>query len=456
MDFPKVFEAFVQQSPVPVMARGILEYALPPARIDELFRKHSVRQYEDELLFSTVFEILSLAVAGSRRSVNASYQSLREKTQVSVISLYNKLKGTELLVSQALVRETARRLGPAVDQLRAPRAELLPGLRIKILDGNHLTGTQHRLEEARRLNGQPLPGQALVILDPRRMLMIDVFPCEDAYTQERRLLDDVLATLEADDCWVADRNFCTTDFLFGVTRGHACFVIRQHASTLNGKRLLGERRFVGPCEGGRIFEQPLEIDDPTSGTTLVVRRITVVLDEPTRTGEEELHLLSNIPRRQANALQIATTYRSRWMIENAFQELEQALASEINTLCYPKAALLCFSVGIVMYNMLSALKSAIEAVHSQAPALSGYYLAEESAAIYGGMMIAIAPRIWTKTIGPLTSRQLANMLRQLAAHVNPIRFRKNVRGPKKPPPPRTGGIREKHFSTARLLASRKK
>lgn len=455
MDFPKVFASFIEQSPAAVMARGILEYALPAERIDALFQKHAVRQYEDQLLFSTVVEVLSLAVAGSRRSVNASYQSLREKTQVSVISLYNKLKGTELTVSQALVRETAQRLAPTIDQLGVGRALPLPGLKVKILDGNHLAGTQHRLRETRCLNSQPLPGHALVLLDPQRMLMIDVFPCEDAYAQERSLLDDVLATIEPDDCCVADRNFCTTDFLFGLARRGAYFVIRQHASTLNGKRLLGDRSLVGPCEGGQVYEQAMEIDDPSSGKTMVVRRITVVLEQPTRGGEREIHILTNVPRRYGNAVKIAAVYRGRWTVENAFQELEQALASEINTLCYPKAALLCLSVGIVLYNALSAMKSAIYAEHPQAPQLSGYYLAEEIAAIYGGMMIAVEPRLWAKTFGKMTSRQMATTLKKLAAQVNPSRFRKNIRGPKKPPPTRIGGVREKHTSTARLLADRK-
>ena len=158
---------------------------------------------------------------------------------------------------------------------------LLPTLNIKILDGNHLAGTEHRLEETRRSNSQPLPGHALVVLDPQVMLMIDVFPCEDAYAQERSLLVEVLSTVAAKDCWIADRNFCTTEFLFGINRRGAFFIIRQHASTLNGKRLIGQRKFVGKCDGGKVYEQAIEIDDPQTDETLVLRRITVELDEPT-------------------------------------------------------------------------------------------------------------------------------------------------------------------------------
>lgn len=454
MDLPKIFEPFVRESATSVMARGILENVLPPEELDTLFVEHAVRQYEDELLFSTLFEIAALTVAGTRKSINSSYHSIRERVQVCVRAVYDKLTKTETQVSQALVRHSASRSAAIVKSLGPASMPLLPKLNIKILDGNHLAGTEHRLEETRRSNSQPLPGHALVVLDPQAMLMIDVFPCEDAYAQERSLLVEVLSTVAAKDCWIADRNFCTTDFLFGIKRRGAFFIIRQHASTLNGKRLIGQRKFVGKCDGGKVYEQAIEIDDPQTDETLVLRRITVELDEPTRNGEKEIHILSNVAPRIADAVRIAAVYRQRWTIENAFQELDQALSSEINTLCYPKAALLCFCVGVVLYNMLSVLKSAIRAEHPDAPPLSGYYLAEEIGATHRGMMIAIPRPHWTRAFARLTTRQMARTLRTLAAHIDPHRFRKNTRGPKKPPPKRTGGLKEKHVSTARLLANR--
>jgi IS4 transposase len=455
MALARVFEAFVKESPVTVMLRGILEYALPPQRIDELFREHARSQYQDELLFSTVVGVLSLPVAGMRKSVNAAYQALKDQIEVSVTSLYNKLQGTELQVSRALVRETAARLEPVIRRLKATQPPLLPGLRLKIVDGNHLSGTQHRLAETRTLNSQPLPGQALVVLEPELMLATDAFPCEDAYSQERSLLDDVLETVQAKDCWLADRNFCTTNFFFGIARRQAYFVIRQHGSTLYGKHLVGRRRLVGRSDSGVVWERKLRIFDPKTGEELTLRRITVELDEPTSDGDTEIRILTNLPVRRASALKVADVYRRRWTIENAFQEIGQALRSEINTLCYPKAALLCFCVGLLLYNTLSALKAALRSVHAEAAQnLSGYYLSEEIGAVYSGMMIAIRPGHWTKAFSQLTARQMANQLKDLARYVNPARFGKSKRGPKKPPPKRTGGLREKHVSTARLLEAR--
>ena len=61
----------------------------------------------------------------------------------------------------------------------------------------------------RNTQAGPNPGKSLVVLDPALGLAIDIFPCEDGHTQERALLSEVLATVEAGDLWIGDRNFCT-------------------------------------------------------------------------------------------------------------------------------------------------------------------------------------------------------------------------------------------------------
>ncbi len=73
-----------------------------------------------------------------------------------------------------------------------------------------------------------MPGKSLVVLDPALGLAIDIFPCEDGHAQERSLLSAVLETVEASDLWIGDRNFCTTDLVFGIENKQASFIIRQH------------------------------------------------------------------------------------------------------------------------------------------------------------------------------------------------------------------------------------
>jgi hypothetical protein len=95
-------------------------------------------------------------------------------------------------------------------------AALLPGYRVKFLDGNCIEATEHRLEVLRGTRAGALPGKALVVFDPQLGLAVDVFPCEDGHAQERSLLSAVADRIEAGDLYLADRNFCTLEFLLAV------------------------------------------------------------------------------------------------------------------------------------------------------------------------------------------------------------------------------------------------
>ena len=66
-----------------------------------------------------------------------------------------------------------------------------------------------------------------------------------------------------------------------------------------------------------MFAQDLYGDIPQSPDEITVRRVTLKLDEPTRDGDTELHLLTNLPKK-VSASKIAVAYASRWQIETAF------------------------------------------------------------------------------------------------------------------------------------------
>jgi hypothetical protein len=456
MIFGKVLERFVEQSPACVMIRATLESAVTAEVLDQLFEDTARRQYCRELLFSSLVDLLGLVATGVRKSVNDAYRADKERFTVSIAAVYDKLQGVETAVTREMIVRTAISMADVVRRLKPPVPTLLAGFRSKIIDGNHLPSTEHRIAELRKTRSGPLPGHSLVVLEPDLMLATDVFPCEDGHAQERRLLPQVLQTVQPRDLWIADRNFCTTGFLFGIAQRKAFFVIRQHASTLT-YQLLGSRRKVGPCPTGMLYEQEARLQDRDGGS-MVVRRVTLQLKKPTRDGETEIHVLTNLSRKVADARTVADLYLRRWTVENAFQELGQALNSEIKTLGYPQAALLSFAVALLAYNVISVVKSALAAVHGNAlerHSISGYYLAGEIAATYGGMMIAVQPDEWKRQFGSMTASALATVLKHLAGKVRPDRFRKNVRGPRKPRPPnRSSGRRNHHVSTARIIATR--
>src|SRR6202007_967829 len=86
----------------------------------------------------------------------------------------------------------------------------------RILDGNVLAGSEHRVTPLRQWLNACLPGKSLVIYEPGLGLVTDVVLCEDAYTQERALVTQILPRVRAQDLFIADRNFCTTRFVFGI------------------------------------------------------------------------------------------------------------------------------------------------------------------------------------------------------------------------------------------------
>jgi len=450
-----IFERFAEQSPVTVMARAALEHALNPRAIDALFEQAAERQYTRTFLFSQVVDLMSTVVCNVRPAIHAAFQANAETIGVSLRAVYDKIDHTEPGVSAELVRHTARTLGPVITAMGGGRPDWLPGYPVKILDGNHLAGTEHRLKELRSVGAGALPGHALVVLDPQAMLVTDVFPCEDGHAQERSLLGQVLGTIRSGEVWIADRNSCTTGFLFGIARRSGFFVIRQHKVTLHIE-LVGDRRSCGRTETGMVFEQEVSLSEE-GGEVLRGRRITVELDQPTRDGETEIHILTNLPAEAASALAVAELYRKRWTVESAFGELATCLNGEVNTLGYPEAALFAFCVALVSYNVLAVVKAALRSVHGveAVEEVSGYYLADEIAGTHRGMMIAIPEDEWVVFAG-LTPSAMGQVLRGLATKVRLAKLRKHRRGSKRTQPKRASGAKVSHVSTARLLAGRKK
>ena len=136
---------------------------------------------------------------------------------------------------------------------------------------------------------------------------MDLIACEDGHANQKPLYVRLLDKVQRGQCWIADRDYSTLDFLFGIRERKSYFVIRQHG-VLQGEPV-GHRRRVGRIETGVVYEQGLRLTDG-KGRQMVVRRITVKLDEPTRDGDTEIRLLTNLPKK-VHAEKIAEAYRSR-------------------------------------------------------------------------------------------------------------------------------------------------
>jgi hypothetical protein len=450
-----VFERFVHESPIRVMTRATIEHALAAPALDELFDDTARRGYTKELLSSTTVDLMSLVVPGKAGHVQAAFTQMRDRVPVPLKCLHEKFQRIETAVFARLVSRVADRRQRLVTALGGACGPLLPGYRVRALDGNRLAATPKRLKVTRGHTAGALPGQSLAVLDPALMLVTHVIPCEDAHARERALLGQALPLACAKDARVEGRNFCTADFLPGLDARRACFIIRRHGNLtaqaqeaysqeVEAEAGWGSQRRARVCRDGERVPE--------------VRQVRVGLKKPTADGDTEVEALTNLPAEAVGAVTVAFVYLKRWKIEGAFHELTLALKCEVNTPGYPKAALFAFCVAVPAYNALAVVKAAMRAGHGEREVheeVSGYYVALEWALVCAGMMIALPAEQW-EVFGDRSAEQLAAHLRRWAAKIDLRKVKKAP--PRRPTKNETKRIKDKspHLSTARLLEEAKK
>lgn len=451
-----ILERYCQKAPLALMARGLMEYALNSTELDALFHEHAEEQYEKKLLFSSIVDLMSMVTCQVAPSINAAFQSVQETLPVSLTSVYNKLNGIETCVSESLVRHTYKRLCSVIDSMQAHRPHWIAGRRVLIVDGNHLSASERRIEPLRGSIAGPLPGHSLVLMDPRYGLAADMIACEDGHAQERSLTQWLVDALAAGEVCIADRNFCTVPITSGFHAKKAFFLIRQHASFPILSR--GTRKHKGKTDTGEVYEQKVTLDDGKEGT-FSARLIIIKLLEPTRDGDTEMAIVTNLPAKEVGACEVAQLYRKRWTIETMFFEMTQYLEGEINALGYPRAALFGFAVALASYNVFSTMHAAMRAVHGAEKIdaeVSNYYVANEVRNMSDGLDLMSEPEEWVP-FQKATPKKLAALLLRCAENLDLRKYKKHVRGPKKPVTPRTKNKGKAHVSTAlELLAKKRK
>jgi hypothetical protein len=105
----QILEQFVEDSPVSVMAQTLMSRIFAPETIDALFEKYATRQYQQDLLFSSLVDLMSTVVCGICPSVNAAYRKKSSQLAVSTYCITNfkewKLKSLKVYTdSNQLVR----------------------------------------------------------------------------------------------------------------------------------------------------------------------------------------------------------------------------------------------------------------------------------------------------------------------------------------------------------------
>jgi IS4 transposase len=446
---------YQEKEPIPLMAWGLLNHAVSPDFVNDLFARTACNQYTRTLLFSDVVALMSTVVTGMHRSVGSALEGKMPRGGVSDQAVYGKLNGLEPVLCEALVRESSQRLSRVIAALGNAPAPPVPGYRTRILDGNAIGATEHRLDDLRDVSSAALPGKSLVFLDAQESLATEMIACEDGHAQERSMSDEVLKRICVNDLVIADRNFCTTKLLVGIHECGGAFLIREHKNL--PWTALEAPIARGVNENGAFWEHTVRIETE-NGASITVRRIIVELPDKTRDGDSKLVLLTTLPPEAADAMRVAELYRTRWTIETLFQTLTTTLRCEAKTLCYPRAALFVFAVALLAANVVAALRAVIGSVHGrQAEAmLSTFYIV---AAIQRGAT-TLFDGFGAEIVAPyanMTLSELVDFLQTCARHVDLERYRKAPPKPKRPRqkkrPPAPPD--QPHVSTARILAAAK-
>nr|CAA6830684.1 MAG: Transposase IS4 family protein [uncultured Thiotrichaceae bacterium] len=450
LNLSSLLERFSERTPLPVMARGLLERHLSGAALDDWFENVAEKQYTKKLLFSSLYDLMTQVVFRHQPSVNTAYQNAVQPLNASLSAVYAKLNNIETQTSAALVSLSADKSAALIQEMGAEEAAIIPGYRIRILDGNALGARAHRLAVTRSSTAAPLPGKSLNVYEPALGLITHTLPCEDAYTQERALLSSLAEQIEVNDLWVADRNFCTTDFLTELQARGAAGLIREHGQIrFQPLKAMGDAVRI---ETGEVSEQRIQLT--TGGKEgILLRRIRVKLDKPDRNGEDSIYLLTQVPPEKASAAELADLYRKRWKIEVAFLKMTVQLRCEINTLGYPKAALFGFAVAAVAFNALAVIMAALRVAHPEVDIeqeVSTYYIANEMANMAESLDTIIDTEDW-QPIADANQADMAEWLVTLAKRAQLRKYKKHPRGKKKPAQPRSTDPKKPHVSTARLL-----
>jgi IS4 transposase len=447
---PAILDPFAKDAAPAVMIRLALDWIIDEPVLNQLFEETTQDGYTREWLLEHFVQVLLDVACGFRKSPRAAFRHRQLELVASLSSFYGKLRRMEPAVPAAVVRHTADRARELIVGAEALMPEPIPGYAARILDGNALSGTEHRLGPLRDLGAAGLPGKSLAIYEPASGLIRDVVPEEDGHAQERSLLDQV--KVESGQLWIGDRNFCVRTFLFRIQRSGAFFLVRRHAQNFPFNEL-SPLEDKGRCPTGRVFEQDIAVQDPEfPGVVHEPRRIVLQLDRPTREGDTEIVLVTNLPE-EVWARACCDAYQDRWQIERHFQALTDLLHCELPSLGYPRAALFAFCMSVVAGNALAVLLGNLRAVHGAEMAceVSKYDLVNDIAEVYRGMMIAVPPPQW-EWVRQSPAAVVAGVMNQVAAQVPVERMLRTRRGPKKArTKPKQSGAIDRQVSTKRLL-----
>jgi hypothetical protein len=344
--------------PLAEAAWNLLAFAFEGTFLTELFEQHRGTGWEQRVTFPLLVELVYSALTEHAGSGRQSFAAAREAGRLEATdeAVYGKLRRLPIALSEALLRETTKRLGQVAPvQPTNPVLEAFAGYRIVVLDGKKIKNLPKRMKPPRNTGGSMLGGVATVglLLNTGQVIAMQATPDGEANEAPLTpgLLDQIAGHSPQPFLMVADRQFSDLIIPQEVADRGGDFVIRLN------KKMHFHPETIGPlhtdARGRQVQEAWGFIGGPDDPRRRRVRQITLL-----RPGEEDVILLTSLlDSAKFPAEQLLALYLDRWEIERAFQQVTEVFHLQCLISSSPQGALFQFALCSLLYNVIQIVRS---------------------------------------------------------------------------------------------------
>ncbi|KWD72164.1 prevent-host-death protein [Burkholderia ubonensis] len=421
-----VVERFVEQSPMTIMARLVLQCALHDDWIDGAAAGTDDEPDGDairEALFALAVDAIVAIAArqpGSLRAPHAFDGGGAAGFGPAVAALHDCMSRLRAGWGRALVKDSVELLLPATAPRPREGSRCTGGMRLRVLDGGMLCGHDAAGCGCGNPGGEAaVHARALPVYDPDLGMIVDLLPHERGRMHERAFAAVLREAVQPGELWIIDGRFDTDAILSGWPRRGGAFIVREHGRAA-ACRALGGWRDAGTHDGGVIREQAVGLAGACDASA-ALRRI-----EWRSAADDVVTLLTDLPAAQFDARHVVRLACRPWRDALPLGPVfDGALFGDVPT----RAALLAHGIVAMAYNafatMTSVVRAALDLDARDAERLPSH-IADGVAATYTGMMIALPPE-WWRRYDRLPATTLGQIVRLLAAHVDPRSERRKRR-----------------------------
>lgn len=342
------------------LARGflqVLQQALDPQLLDDLFEQHRGTGSEQKVTFPFLVEWVGNALIKHRGSGRQAMQELLAMDQLPARerAIYGKLQRVPAELSQALVAATAQRLQrllPTSDAMQIPLS--LRTHRIMIVDGKKLKKLPKRLIALHGLRGKLLGGKVVAGFCLNDGLVTHIEATLDGEANDAPLTPGLVAQCCASHpgeslLFVADRQFSDLKIPNMILKSEQQFAIRH-----TKKMGFYPENSVVLCDTPqrKVLDSVGWLGSPKSKQRVRVRQVS--LQQP---GLDEVLIdTSLLDSDRYPAEELLSLYKSRWEIEQVFQKLQEVFELESYIGTSPNGAVFQFAICALLYNVVHVLR----------------------------------------------------------------------------------------------------